>query len=515
MNYRRPFLILLSLNVVLIVAGFWLWKRGNEHPPAAPSAVETKAVPVATGEPAPQEAPLAPVQLTPERMQSIGVTLGTVREAELTNDIRATGTVAINERGLAYVQTRYSGWIRDVFANATYQYIRKGQPLFTIYAPDLVATEQEYLLALRNEQQLKNSSVNDVSSAATSLVSAARDRLRQWNIPEADIQKVEKSGKPISELTVVSSVSGYITDRSALPNMYVQPGTQLYTVANLSSVWVNAQVFQDDVGKLKPGDPAEITTDAYPGKVFHGRIEQILPQVDMTTRTVAVRLDILNPGLRLKPGMFVTVSLHAPMRRQLIVPASAVLMSGTRQIAFVARGNGLFEPREVTVGPEVGENYPVLKGLSAGEQVVTSANFLIDSEAQLQAAAGAFVPPPPGVGGTSRVAQPASSANIEFTTDPSPPRKGNNTVRVKLTDAKGAPITGAQVTVTFFMQAMPAMGMTAMKTDIATHESSPGLYEGSGELGSGGTWQATVTAQRNGQVLAQKQMSVSTEGGMQ
>ena len=448
-------------------------------------------------------------------MQSIGVKLGTVREAALTDDIRATGSVAINERELAYVQTRYSGWIRDVFANATYQFVRKSQPLFTIYSPELVSTEQEYLLALHNQQQLQNSSVNGVSSAAASLVSAARERLRQWSVSDADIQKVEQSGEPISGLTVTSPVSGYITDRSALPNMYVQPEMRLYTVVDLSSVWVNAQVFQSDVGKLKPGDSAEITTDAYPGEVFHGRIEQVLPQVDTNTRTVAVRLAISNPGLRLKPGMYVAVALHVPMRRQLIVPVSAVLRGGMRQIVFVVRGNGLFEPREVTVGPQIGDDYPVMKGLSEGEQVATSANFLIDSEAQLQAAAGAFVPPSPGAGGASAVPQPSATTSVDFTTDPSPPRKGNNTARVKLTDAKGAPVTGARVTVTFFMQAMPAMGMTAMKTEIAMHESNPGSYEGSGELGSGGTWQVTVLAQRNGQVLAQRQMSVSSEGGMQ
>src|SRR5213082_3453108 len=266
--------------------------------------------------------------------------------------------------------------------------------------------------------------------------------------------------------------------------MYVQPETMLYTVADLSDVWVLAQVFQSDAGKIKPGDVADVTVDAYPGRVFSRRVEYILPQLDINTRTLPVRLVFPNPGLKLRPGMYVNVRAKLPMGRQLVVPASAAFHSGTKNLLFVYSGEGNVEPREVELGPQVGDELVVTKGVKAQEQIVTSANFLIDSEAQLQAAAGAFVPPPPGAGQAASMNAPAQAqANVEFTTAPSPPHKGNNTVRVKLMDPAGKPLAGAQVTVTFFMAAMPAMGMAAMKTVVQTSDKGGGLYEGSGSLG--------------------------------
>jgi Cu(I)/Ag(I) efflux system membrane fusion protein/cobalt-zinc-cadmium efflux system membrane fusion protein len=462
------------------------------------------------------ETALVPVQLTPERMQSIGVMLGTAEYKQLNDDIRATGTVDINERLLSYVQVRFPGYIRKVFANATYQYIQKGEPLFTVYSPDLVATQQDYLLARQNQKAMSASSIDGVASGADSLSAAAERRLEQWDVPPSEIRKLKESGKAITDLTINSPTTGYITERNALPNMYVEPSTKLYTIADLSSVWVYAQVFQNDVSRIRPGDTAQITADSYPGHTFTGRIEDILPQVDMATRTVRVRLAIANPGLKLKPGMFVNVDLKAGLGRQLVVPASAVFQSGTRQLVFLNRGNGSLEPKEITVGPRVGDDFVVLKGLEAHQSIVTSANFLIDSESQLQSAAGSFAPPPPGAGANAPQgnAPAAAQANIDFTTDPNPPQKGSNVFRVKLTEANGAPATGAQVTVTFYMAAMPAMGMAAMNTTAKLNEKGAGLYEGNGSLGSGGTWQVTISAQKNGQVIATKQLSVNATGGM-
>lgn len=460
---------------------------------------------------------LSPVQLSPERLQRIGVKFGEVKRQPVQDEIWVTGNVDLNEERLAYVQTRFPGWIQKVFADATYQYVRKGQPLFTIYSQDLVSTEQEFLLALKNHQTLPKTQSGTASQEADWLLDAARQRLRQWNVPNNEIARLERTGEIQRETTVQSTVSGYITERNALPNQFVQPETKLYTIADLSQVWVYAQVFQTDVGRLKTGDPATVSVDAYPGRTFRGRVQQILPQVDAATRTVRVRLVFENPGLLLKPGMYVNVVLGVPLGTQLVIPASGVLQSGSRQIAFVDHGNGYLEPREIETGSHIGDNFVVLKGLRAGERVVSSANFLIDSEAQLQAAIGQFAPPPPGAGGAGgTAAMPmAQAANIDFTTEPSPPRKGGNTFRVRLTDASGGqPISGAQVTVLFYMPAMPAMGMAAMKiTTTLTHKGN-GLYEGSGELGSGGTWQVTITAQKNGQTLANKQMNVSATGGM-
>ncbi len=475
-------------------------------------AVPAQPMPPGSAAPSKGEPALAPVQITPRRMQSIGVETGTVEYKQLDNDVRATGNVDIDERLLSYVQTRFPGWIQDVFANATYQYVRQGQRLFTVYSPDLVSSEQEYLLARQDQKSFSQDAHGMAAHESGWLLQAAEERLRQFGVPAQAIADLEQSGKVQRNIAIDSPVSGYIIERNALPNAYVQPDTKLYTIADLSTVWVYANVFQDDVGRLKPGDVAAITVDSYPGRTFSGRIDNILPQVDRATRTVRVRLAIANRGLKLKPGMFVNVDLKAPLGRQLTVPASAVFQTGTRQLVFLDQGDGNLDPKEVVLGPRAGDEYVVLKGLKVHQKIVTSANFLIDSESQLQAASGSFAPPPPGAG--SNNSAPSAQAKIDFTTDPNPPHKGGNTFRVQLTNASGAPIAGAQVAVTFYMPAMAAMGMSAMKTTVTLSDKGNGLYEGQGNLGSGGSWQTIIAAQQNGKMLATKLLHVDVEGGM-
>src|SRR5258708_6060726 len=525
-RYRPAFLVMLFTTVALSIGVATLWWRlhASRSAQTEPSTAQTsEATPssmqsMSAGQsatPSQPETALAPIQLSPQRMQSIGVQIGEVKYQPVNDEIRLYGNVQASERRLAYVQPRFAGWIRKLYADATGDFVRKGQPLFTIYSPDLVATEQEYLIAKRNQADLQQSSVTGVASGAASLLSAARDRLLQWEISSSEIAKLDTEGKVITDLTINSPVSGYITEKSALPNMYVQPEMHLYTVSDLSDVWVLAQVFQNDAGKIKPGDQAEVTVDAYPGRVFTGRVDYLLPQVDTATRTLPVRLVIPNPGLKLRPGMYVNVRLRRPLGRLLVVPGSAVFHSGTRNLVFVYRGEGNIEPREVELGSRVGDQQIIAKGVREGEQIVVSANFLIDSEAQLQAAAGAFTPPPPGAGAAAAMNPPAEKqATVEVTTEPSPPHKGSNTVRVKLTSGDGKPITGAQVTVTFFMPAMQEMGMAAMKTVVHASDTVGGRYEGDGDLGSGGTWQVTVTATQNGQVIVSKHLTLNATGGM-
>ena len=441
--------------------------------------------------------------------------LGKVESKSVNAELRFYGNVQVDERRQAYVQTRFAGWIRKVYADATGSYIGKGQPLFTIYSPDLVSTQQEYLLAMHNSESLQQSRVSGVAAGASSLFSAAKERLLQWEVSPAEIEKLNRDGKPIADLTIYSPVSGYITQKNALSNMYVQPETMLYTIADLSDVWVIAQVFQSDAGKIKPGDLAEVTVDAYPGRVFNGRVDYLLPQLDMNTRTLPMRLVFPNPGLKLRPGMYVNVRAKLPMGRQLVIPASAAFHSGTKNLVFVYGGDGNIEPREVELGPQVGDELVVTRGIKAQEPIVTSANFLIDSEAQLQTASGAFVPPPPGAGQAASMNAPAQQqVNADLTTDPEPAHKGSNLVRVKVTDQDGKRIVGASVVVTFYMAAMPAMGMAAMKTVINATYKGEGLYEGKGDLGAGGTWQVTVTVQKDGHTIANKQLTINATGGM-
>jgi len=521
-NYRNAFLIAAAGNLALLATLGGLWWRSHRaeaqqhRVPAPASPVEQQPTNNEAAPANPQtETALAPVQLSLERLQSIGVKFGAVTRKAVHDEIRTTGTVAIDETRLSYVQTRISGHIEKVYADATYQYVRKGQPLFTIHSPELVAAEREYLLAKKNAKELSESTVPGVASGVTSLLDSTKDRMEEWDIPEKEIVRLDTTGQAVDALEIDSPVSGYITERNALPNQMVQPDTRLYTVADLSVVWVLAQVFQNDLSRMRVGAPATLTVDSYPGRSFQGRVDFIYPDVDMTTRTARVRLVFANPKLTLSPGMFVNVNLQVALGEQLVIPVSGVLQTGTRQIVFVDRGAGYLEPREVELGPQAGNEYIVLKGLKAGERIVTSANFLVDSESQLQAAIGSFIPPPPGSGAAAAMNGPAGAAvQVEFTTAPWPARKGANLYQVKLNASDGAPITGAQVSVGSYMAAMPEMGMPAMKVATQLSEKGNGIYEAQVSLENGGTWQVTVTVMKNGTAIASKQLSLIAEGGM-
>src|SRR6202163_2573096 len=523
-RYRTAFFAMLATTLLLAGAVVLLWfdPKGvrarissavSEQPStSAPSPQGAETTPSGSN---PSEPSLVPVTLTPQRMQSIGVKTGAVEYRQVHDEIQTTGNVEADETRLAEVQVRFAGWIQKVFVDSIFKQVQKGQRLLTIYSPELVRTENEYLLAKQNRELLAQSTVPGVASGAGTLLSSAMERLKQWGIPEREIADLETTGQIKREMEIDSPASGFIVERNALPNMYVQPGTKLYSIADLSSLWVYAQVFQNDIGRVKVGDSAAVTVDSYPGRTFPGRVSFISPQLDQTTRTAKVRLEIPNPGMKLSLGMFVNVKLDLALGRQLVIPASGVYQSGTRQTAFVNKGDGHFEPREIGAGARAGDDFVVVtKGLKAGERIATSANFLLDSESQLQAAMGSFAPPPPGAGAASAMNAPAEQVSLDYSSTPSPPHKGANIFRVKLAGANGAPITGAQVTATFFMPAMPAMGMAAMRNVATLSDKGGGVYEGPGQLQSGGSWQVTVVATKNGQTVAQKQLSVTAEGGM-
>jgi Cu(I)/Ag(I) efflux system membrane fusion protein/cobalt-zinc-cadmium efflux system membrane fusion protein len=519
-TYQIALAAAVAVCVLLAAALLYVLPHRSQAAPAAASQDPvvargpqsgSQSLPAGGAAPAGAEPALATVQLSPQRLQEIGVTTATVERKDVQDDLSVPGNVDIDEEKLSYVQTRFPGWIQDVTANATYQYVHKGQRLFTVYSPDLVSSEQEYLLARQNQGAFAPDAHGMAVQESGWLLQAAEERLRQFGVPAQAIADLEQSGKVQRNIAIDSQVSGYIIERNALPNAYVQPETKLYTIADLSTVWVYANVFQNDVGRLKPGDSAQVTVDAYPGRNFNGRIDQILPQVDPTTRTVRVRLVFRNPGVVLKPGMYVNVAISVPLGRQLVIPSSAVMQAGTRAIVFVNHGNGNLEPRTIEAGPQLDDSLVVLSGLKVGEKVVSSANFLVDSEAQLQAAAGAYAPlaPQPAAGAT-----PVQQMQIDLSTQPSPPRKGANTVRVKLTGSDGRPVSGLQVSANFFMPAMPAMGMAAERAAAALADKGSGFYEGPLQLPTGGTWQVSITVQRGGQTVATKQLSLSATGGM-
>ena len=460
--------------------------------------------------------PLAPIRITPERRQLIGLQFAAVERRDINDSLQTTASIETDERLLGYVQTRFAGWIEQVFASSTYQFVRRGQPLFTIYSPELVSTEQEYLLAIDARKRATDSPVSGVTAQASSLVDAATERLRLWGVSPREIARLERERTIRHAVEIDSPMSGYITERNALPNMYAQPDTRLFTIADLSTVWIYAAVFQDEIGKVRVGDLATVTIDAYPGQSFNGHVDFNWPQIDPMTRTGKVRCEFKNPKGLLYPGMFAHVVLELPMGRQTVIPDGAVLRSGTHNTAFIDRGDGYLTPVELELGSHVGNEFIVLKGLTAGQRIVSSASFLIDSESQLQAAAGTFVPPAPGVGANAsdQMAQAAPQATITFASDPDPPTRGHNKITITLKDSGDKAISGAKVTVSFYMAAMPAMGMAAMRAEAATQERAGGIYLATIDLQSGGTRGLRIVASKDGRAIATKQMDVSVSGPM-
>lgn len=524
-SYRAAFFAVLIVAIGLGMALVWRWRAAGPGAAAAtaPSSVVAAGPPAgAAGAAIPSSAggaaaagALAPVRLSARQQQAIGVTVGTVAKGPVSDPIHTVGTVAPDQRLLATVQVRFAGWVQREYANEQYQFIRRGQPLLTIYSPQLVTAEREYLLARQQRELLRASAVPGVAAGAETLLAASRQRLAQWQVPAAEVARLARTGRVRHSITIDSPATGYVLERQVLPNGYVQPGTTLYTIAGLSKVWVNAAVQQTDAGRVRAGEPATITVDAYPGRVFPGQVDFVNPVLNAATRTLAVRLVFANPELRLKPGMFVNATIQVPLGRRLSVPAGAVLETGRQAVVFVAQGQGYFNPTTVTVGARVGDRLVILKGLRAGERIATSANFLIDSESQLQAALGAYAPPPPGVGANSVPPGdgPSQSSGYRLALAPMAWRKGNNRVRLRLLSAAGAGAAGAQVQMSLRMPAMPAMGMAAQQARANLRDEGGGNYAGTVTLPSGGAWQLRVTAERNGAVLAQYAAAVRVPGG--
>jgi RND family efflux transporter MFP subunit len=327
------------------------------------------------------------VEIDPERQQLIGVVTTAVERRALERRVRTVGLVTIDESRVSHVHTKVDGWIETVYAAETGKMVRTGDPLLTIYSPELVSTQEEYLLALRAQERLAESPFEEVRRSGDSLLRTTRDRLRLWDIPEKDIRRLEETGEVLKALTLYAPSTGYIMEKEhALAGMRVTPGMKLYEVADLSRVWVEADVYEFEAPLVAVGQEAKLAVAALPGRVFRGRCAYIYPTVEERTRTLTARFEFPNPRLELKPGMYADVEVLAPSTEQLAVAQDAVLDTGTRRIVFVQEGEGTFRPREVTLGPRMAGYYPVLAGLEEGERVVSSPNFLIDSESQFQAA---------------------------------------------------------------------------------------------------------------------------------
>jgi RND family efflux transporter MFP subunit len=336
------------------------------------------------GAPAPEG--LATVTIAPGQQQLIGVQFGQVEKRQVAKTIRAVGLVQYNERTLSAVNLKVGGWVEELLVKAEGDAVHKGSPLLVIYSPELLEAQRNYLLAREAAAALGEGAPAEAKALAEESLKSARDRLLLWDMTEDQLKELDAKKEPQREVTIFSKVEGIVTGRKVVLGTYVAPGENLYTIADLSTVWLEAQVYEYEIPLVKVGQEAKVQLSSVPGDALTGEVTYIYPYLNEQMRTARVRMQFANPEGRLKPGMYATVWLSIPLGEQLVVDDSAIFDTGMRQIAFVDLGEGRFQPREVTVSQHADGMAVIGKGLAEGERVVTSANFLIDSESQLKAA---------------------------------------------------------------------------------------------------------------------------------
>ncbi|MCK9284428.1 MAG: efflux RND transporter periplasmic adaptor subunit [Rhodocyclaceae bacterium] len=409
----------LVLAVLVAGAGYWAGQRsaGGEVSAAADPAAKAERkvlyyrnpMGLADTSPTPKKDPMgmdylpvyadeetgggaAPGQIgiDPQKIQKLGVRTEAAARRMLDKVIRAAGRIEADERRQYTVAPKFEGYVERLYVSATGQPVAKGQPLFEVYSAELISAQREYASALQGVESLKQSG-GEAQVGMRQLAEASLARLKNWDISEEQLRVLAKSGEVRRTLTFRSPASGLVTEKKTVQGMRFMPGEVLYQIADLSAVWVIADVFEQDLALVKPGAKARVTFGAYPGKVFEGRIAYVYPTLNAETRTVPIRIELNNPGLLLKPGMFAQVELAAVAKGQVVtVPLSSVIDSGTRQIVLIQAGEGRFEPREVKLGARSDTYVEVVSGVAEGETVVVAANFLIDAESNLKAALGGF-----------------------------------------------------------------------------------------------------------------------------
>ena len=404
MKALRVLLFLVAMAAVF-VAGYG-YRRWYGVPSTAQASVERNAgaVPVPAKADTP---PMGTIQISPQKQQLIGVRYGLPSIGGSVKTIRAVGKIAPDEQRIAHVHTRVEGWIDKVFVDFTGKVVVKNQPLLTLYSPDLLATQEEFLLAVKSQDLMKASTLRGALGQSDSLLAATRRRLQLWDLTDDQIDEVARTGKAVTNITIYSPASGYVTARNAFPKQRITPDTELYTITDLSRVWIMADVFEAEASLVRPNQSVSITSSYGPSSVLRGRVDYIQPQVDPTTRTLKIRINAENPHMTLRPDMFVEVNFSIALPQHITVPADAVLDSGLKKTVFVDRGNGYLEPREVEIGEHLGDRIEILRGLKPDERIVISGTFLVDSESQMKSAASGMG----GMPGMPGMAAPKSKAS--------------------------------------------------------------------------------------------------------
>ena len=319
-----------------------------------------------------------------ERLQMIGVKYQPVVRRPLEKLIRTVGRVAVDERKLAKVTIKFHGWIEELFVSALGDHVKRGQQLFTIYSPDLVASQEEYLLALQGQKQLGASEFPEVARGSRDLLEATKRRFQLWDITEDHLRELEQTGKVMKALPIHSPITGTVIRKEALAGAHVDPGEELYTIADLSHLWVLADIYEYELSFVKIGQQAAVKLSYDPGTVLKGKVGFIYPTLDPKTRTAKVRFELDNRDEKLKPDLYANVEFRVELGKRLAIPQEAIIESGQKQVVFLHLGEGRLEPRVIKTGVKTGEWSEVLEGLKEGEHIVTSANFLIDSESRLK-----------------------------------------------------------------------------------------------------------------------------------
>jgi RND family efflux transporter MFP subunit len=503
----------LGLMLALIAyAAMLLW-----HPDR--SAAQSQESPIPKYEAAPEQATsqrteqaqadssASSIQLNQKEETDIGVETVEVRRRNLQRALIAFAKVDEPETQLASISARIGGRIDKLYLDFTGQPVRRGQTIASLYSPEVFSTAEEYRLALENRKRLGTGAEPLAVSGAEDLVNASRRRLELWGLTTQQLDEIASSAKPQIELPIYSTVSGIVTERKVTQGQYVNAGEVLFTITDLSTIWVKADVYQPDLPSVRTGQSVEITSDSLPGTTLQGRVGFLDTSINPQTRTASARIEVPNPSMRLRPGMFVQVKFAAPAGHDVLaIPHSAVLDTGMRKFVYVAKGNGEFEGRQVQLGPAGTDYYPVLAGLKEGERIVSQGSFLIDSQTRITGGmTGMF-------GGSKEFdhgqadhgqAQPPAVPQIKFTfrSDPETPRGNSDaTLHVTVLDASGKPVTDVRVKITLVMPAMAAMGMSEMRaaSDLTWKGSD---YAGTIKVPTAGSWNVEVNASRDGQLL--------------
>ncbi len=518
-------LVLIVLAVGIFAGGYFWALRGMDHGMSVAEktgeAADMKGMENMAGMQGMSGMAPGTVMVSPEKQQLMGVRIATVERRPMVRTVRTVGIITYDETKVTHVHSKIEGWIDKLYVNYTGKLVEKGQPLFTIYSPDLLATQQEYLLAVKAKERFSASSIPEVRAGGESLVEASKRRLALWDISENEIRQLEEKGEAQRTLTLYAPHSGFVIKKEANQGMRIMPDKELYTIADLSTVWVNVDIYESEIPFIRAGQRASVSLSYDPSGTINGKVSFIYPYVDEKTRTAKARLDVPNPGFKLKPDMYVNAEIKIDGGRHLAVPEEAVLDSGLRKVVFIEKGNGHFEPKEVKVGAKLDGFYQIVSGLDEGQKIAASSAFLLDSESRLAEAMGAMTGMPgmsmEGMAGMQgmdgmkgmedmkgmKMDSPAKAGPMEkkvgdltltLSTQPEKPKAGDNILRLKIADKSGNLVKDAQVSFQYTMN-MPGMVLSKLEVKL----SKDGFYETKANMGMMGEWLVTVIVRRQGQ----------------